>query len=72
LLPLNTKQRKLDLINWVNELTNESLLNRLEELKHESQVDIPKEIISLLDTSNAVENSDLIEHSNTRELLNNL
>ena len=60
------------MINWVNELTNESLLNRLEELKHESQVDIPKEIISLLDTSNAVENSDLIEHSNTRELLNNL
>ncbi len=69
---MNTEQRKLDLISWVNSLSNESLLNRLEELKHESQVSIPKEIISLLDASNATNNSDLTEHSNTRELLKNL
>ena len=59
-------------MNWVNELSNESLLNRLEELKHESQVNIPKEIISLLDTSNASDNSELIEHTSSRDLLNNI
>lgn len=69
---MNIEQRKHNLINWVNELNNESLLNRLEELKHESQVSTPKEIISLLDASNKVLDHDLTEHSDARELLKNL
>ena len=62
--------RKNHLINWLTNLKNEGLLNRIEELKQESQSKIPAEILSLLDSSNAIDRSKLIEHTNVRDLLN--
>ncbi len=66
---MNIEKRKSHLINWLTELNNEALLNRIEELKEESQSKIPVEILSLLDSSNATDNSKLIEHTNVRDLL---
>ena len=66
---MNIEKRKSHLINWLSKLNDEALLNRIEELKQESQTAIPQEIISLLDTSNAIDRSKLIEHTNTRNLL---
>jgi len=66
---MNIEKRKSHLINWLTELNNEALLNRIEELKEESQSKIPVEIISLLDSSNATDSSKLIEHTNVRDLL---
>jgi len=66
---MNIEKRKNNLINWLSELNNEALLNRIEELKQESQSDIPQEILSLLDSSNATDQSRLTEHTNTRNLL---
>lgn len=66
---MNIEKRKSHLINWLSELNNEALLNRIEELKQESQSDIPREILSLLDSSNAIDQSKLIEPTNTRNLL---
>jgi len=66
---MNIEKRKSHLINWLSELNNEALLNRIEELKKESQSDIPHEILSLLDSSNATDSSELIEHTGTRNLL---
>ncbi len=67
---MNIEKRKNNLINWLSELNNEALLNRIEELQQESQADIPREILSLLDSSNAIDQSRLTEHTNTRNLLN--
>ena len=66
---MNIEKRKSHLISWLSGLNNEALLNRIEELKQESQSDIPQEILSLLDSSNAIDQSKLIEHTNTRNLL---
>ncbi|MDH5367274.1 MAG: hypothetical protein OEW67_09825 [Cyclobacteriaceae bacterium] len=66
---MNIETRKTLLINWLSKLNNEALLNRIEELKQEYQAEIPLEIFSLLDTSNAVDSSKLIEHTNVRDLL---
>ena len=66
---MNIEKRKSHLISWLSELNNEALLNRIEELKRESQSEIPQEILSLLDSSNSIDQSKLIEHTNTRNLL---
>jgi len=68
---MTIKQRKKELINWITDLKNESLINRMEELKKDSLRDIPEEIISLLDTSNATNRSKLVEHTSSRDLLIN-
>ena len=65
---MNIKERKNRLIDWLENLKNEGLINRIEELKEESQMDIPNEIISLLDSSNAADQSDLVVHTKTRNL----
>jgi len=66
---MTIKQRKDNLISWVTELNNEALINRLEELKNESQSKLPDQIISLLDSSNSVNSSEWTEHTNSRDLL---
>ena len=65
---MDIKERKNRLIDWLDNLKNEALINRIEELKEESQMDIPNEIISLLDSSNAADQSDLVVHTKTRHL----
>ena len=68
---MTIEQRKKELISWITDLKNESLINRMEELKKGSLNNIPKEIISLLDTSNATNQSELVEHTTSRNLLIN-
>ncbi len=67
---MTVEQRKIELINWITELKNESLIDRMEELKKDSFSKIPEEIISLLDTSNAANQTELVEHTASRDLLN--
>ena len=68
---MTIEQRKKELISWITDLKNESLINRMEELKKGSLSNIPKEIISLLDTSNAVNQSELVEHTTSKDMLIN-
>lgn len=67
---MTIKQRKNNLISWVTGLDNEALIYRLEELKNESQAKLPDQIMSLLDSSNSIDSSELTEHTNSRDLLN--
>lgn len=66
---MTIEQRKDNLISWVTGLKNEALIYRLEELKKESQAKLPDQILSLLDSSNSVDVSELTEHTNSRDLL---
>ncbi len=54
---MTIKQRIDNLISWVT------------GLKNESQAKVPDQIISLLDSSNSVDVSELTEHTNSRDLL---
>lgn len=66
---MTIEERKIDLISWLSNLDNENLLSRIEELKQGFHEKLPKEIVSLLDTSNSTDLSELVEHTNSRDLL---
>ena len=67
---MTIEERKRKLIDWISNIQNESLINRMEELKMGSVNEIPNEILALLDTSNATRKADLVEHTTSRNLLN--
>lgn len=69
---MSIEQRKIELISWITSLNNESLLNRMEELRRTSIEDTPKEILSLLNLSNKANSDELTEHTTSRDILNNL
>jgi hypothetical protein len=66
---MTVEQRKIELINWITNLKNENLLDRMEELKIDESKDIPAEILSLLELSSNADDSELIEHTSVRDLL---
>lgn len=66
---MTLEQRKNELVNWIKELDNESLLLRIEELKTISQKDVSEEIMNLLHLSNQAKDETLIKHTSVRELL---
>lgn len=67
---MTSEQRKINLINWINNLEDEFLLQKMEELKENSSNKIPNDILSLLENSNNSSKSELIEHTSAKDLLN--
>lgn len=67
---MSIEQRKIELINWITSLNNESLLNRMEELRKASTENTPKEILSILNLSNQASLDELTEHTTSRDVLN--
>lgn len=68
---MTIEQRKIELINWITNLDNEAVLQRMEELREISINDLPNEIVSLLELSNKTRKEDLIEHTSSKDILNN-
>lgn len=66
---MTIEQRKIELIKWITDMENGSLIQQIEEIKEDSQEEIPVEILSLLNSSNACNPSDLIEHSSSKKIL---
>lgn len=66
---MTIEQRKIALINWITELDDEGLIRYMEELQNRSINDLPEEIHELLQLSNSVSESDLVEHSDSRTIL---
>tara|TARA_R110002049_G_scaffold211964_1_gene382943 strand:+ start:5805 stop:6011 length:207 start_codon:yes stop_codon:yes gene_type:complete len=66
---MTIEQRKISLIEWITQVEDEDMLRNIEQIKNTFPIDIPPEIMTLLDISSAVNDTDLIEHSSTRELL---
>ncbi|MEP2667618.1 MAG: hypothetical protein ABJH04_01415 [Cyclobacteriaceae bacterium] len=69
---MTIEQRKIALINWITNLTEESVIDQIEVFRQKSLSDLPKEIISLLDMSDSANESENIEHTNSRKLLGRL
>ena len=67
---MTIEQRKLELINWITNIQNESLLQRIESFRNDPEQEIPDVILELLEESNSAPLEDCIEHTSARELLN--
>jgi len=65
---MNIEQRKISLINWITNLSEESIINQLENFQS-SLDDLPKEIQSLLRQSDSTTIDECIEHTSSKDLL---
>lgn len=68
---MTLEQRKIELISWISQLENESILKYLEGIKDVGTETIPDEIQVLLNQSNQVEFDELTEHTSARDLVLN-
>lgn len=66
---MTTEQIKIDIINWITQLENESLLLLVNELKDADSGKMPDEILALLQYSNQAGFSELKEHTSTKDLV---
>ena len=64
---MTVEQRKIELINSITSIDNESLLLRMEELIQESNSEVPKAIMRLLELSD--KSGITKEHRSVRDLL---
>ncbi len=64
-------QRKIELISWITNLEDETLLNQIESFRKVSLEQLPKGIVELLQASDSESIEDCVEHTNSRNILNN-
>ena len=60
---MTLEQRKLELINWISRLEDESCLFRIEELKNDSIADLPSELFQVLAKSASYPSSRYMKHT---------
>ena len=66
---MTLEQKKISLINWITNIDDEDLINKIENFRKSSLNDLPKEIIELLRISDSENIDDCIEHTSARDLL---
>lgn len=66
---MTIEQRKIALINWITNLTEESIIDQVEVFRQKSLGDLPKEIAKLLEISDSAKEEECVEHANSRTLL---
>ncbi len=66
---MNLNKRKTELIDWISATENESLLIHLQELKKDFVEETPSKILSLLNLSDNVKDSELIKHTSVTDLV---
>lgn len=59
-------QRKIELINWITSIENESSIEKLEELKDQFY-QLPSEISEVLIVSESTPDSELIDHTSVKD-----
>ncbi len=66
---MTIEQKKIALINWITNLNEESVINKIETFRSETLDELPKEILTLLEMSNSTKESDCIEHTGSMNVL---
>lgn len=66
---MTIEQRKISLINWITNLTEESLIIQMERFRRESLEELPRDIVTLLEKSDTVKEEICIEHTTARKIL---
>ena len=67
---MTIEQRKISLINWITNLEDETLINRIEGFHKTSLNELPKEIVELLQISDSESLNECVEHTKSRDILN--
>lgn len=67
---MTIEQRKLELINWITDLDDETVINQLESYRKTSINTLPIEIVKLLEISAAEPIEDCIVHTSVQDILN--
>lgn len=66
---MTPEQQKIEIINWITQLENESLLLLVNELKDVDSDKVPDEILALLKYSNQAKFSELKKHTSAKDLV---
>lgn len=67
---MTIEQRKISLINWITNLEDENLINQIEDFRKTSLDELPSEIVELIKMSDAESIDDSIEHTTSKDILN--
>jgi len=63
---MTREQRKIDIINWITNLQNESYLLRLEELRKEANAELPQEVFEVLEKSSSISLDQYTKHTSVK------
>jgi len=66
---MTIEQKKISLINWITNLEDESVINEIDRFRSASLSELPKEIVELLQMSDASSKKECIKHSDSRSIL---
>jgi hypothetical protein len=66
---MTIEQRKLELITWISAIQREDVIERIENLRENTESKIPETILELLHESSSAKLEDCVEHTSARELL---
>ena len=63
---MTLEQRKIDLINWITNIKNESYLVRLEGLRKDDDSNLPSEVFEVLEKSASISKEHLVKHTSVK------
>lgn len=66
---MTIEQKKIALINWITNLENEVVLDRIVELQKSSLSELPDAIVQLLKMAEAEPEENLVKYTNSRDIL---
>lgn len=66
---MTMEQRKIELIRWITNLNDGSMLDRMDELRQLAAGTVPDTILRLLEISSSAAPSTLVDHTSAKELL---
>lgn len=66
---MTLEQRKIELIRWITNLSDGSLLDRVDDLRKVSSEKLPDTIMQLLEISSSVDATQLVEHTTVKDML---
>lgn len=66
---MTLEQRKIELIRWITDLSDGSMLDRMDELRKVAAGTVPDTILRLLEISSSTDPSKLVDHTTAKDLL---
>ncbi|HMN06768.1 MAG TPA: hypothetical protein PKD45_13685 [Flavobacteriales bacterium] len=66
---MTIEERKIELIRWIADLKDGSMLDRMDELRRVGSETVPEGIMHLLEVSSAADPSKLVEHTTAKDLV---
>ncbi len=67
---MTIEQKKISLINWITNLEDEGILDKIVGLQKSSLDDLPDAIVQLLKMADSEPEENLVKHTSTRDILN--